>query len=76
MGSSYQLFQQAHQVVTALLLAVLEVVPPVVLTKQFQLPPVATSLLFGLTSLTPGIDSETLLKWLDMAVYVAFGAAF
>lgn len=40
------------EVVTALLLAVLEVVPPVILTKQFGLPPVATSLLFGVTSLT------------------------
>ncbi|CAJ1358715.1 unnamed protein product [Effrenium voratum] len=40
------------QVVTALLLAVLEVVPPIVLTNEFRLPPRATSLLFGFTSLS------------------------
>eukprot|EP00913_Durusdinium_trenchii_P034254 g32057.t1 len=39
------------QVVTALLLAILEVVPPIVLTTEFGLPPVATSVLFGVVSL-------------------------
>ncbi|CAE7377845.1 unnamed protein product [Symbiodinium necroappetens] len=39
------------QVTTALLLAVLEVVPPIVLTDEFRLPPAATSILFGIASL-------------------------
>ena len=39
------------QVITALLLAILEVVPPIVLTTQYRLPPTATSLLFGVVSL-------------------------
>ncbi|CAE7256177.1 MFSD8 [Symbiodinium pilosum] len=39
------------QVTTALLLAVLEVVPPIVLTNEFRLPPTATSVLFGVASL-------------------------
>ena len=39
------------QVTTALLLAVLEVVPPIVLTDEFRLPPAATSILFGVASL-------------------------
>ena len=39
------------QLITALLLAVLEVVPPVVLTTHFQMPPAASSLLFGVASL-------------------------
>lgn len=39
------------QVVTALLLAILEVIPPIVLTTQFGMPPSATSVLFGIVSL-------------------------
>eukprot|EP00435_Cladocopium_sp_Y103_P068356 s148_g31.t1 len=47
---STRIYSNLPSVVTALLLAILEVVPPIVLTTQYGMPPSATAVLFGIVS--------------------------